>query len=204
MLFEGCDRLSLQYDNPVGEQLLDYLALLECWNGKFNLSGVRTMREMVGRHLLDSLAISPFLVGRRVLDVGTGAGLPGIPLAITNPALHITMVDSVHKKIRFVRHVVATLALGNAVAIAGRVQTLGEQSGYDMIVARAFAAVDRYLGSIEHVCGSGTRVLAMGGQLDRAVERAVPANFRILVLEEYQVPFVSGQRYVMVVEKRSL
>ncbi len=158
-LDSGLSRLGLALDRAQQEGLLGYLGLLLKWNRVYNLSAVRDPREMVGRQLLDSLAVAPYLHGDRVLDLGTGAGLPGIPLAIAEPRRRFTLIDSNGKKTRFVQQSVIELGLGNVEVVRARVEAFRPDLGFDTVTARAFASLPELLGA-EPAALSGRRAPA--------------------------------------------
>lgn len=142
------------------ERLAGFIELLVRWNRIYNLTAVRDPAEMVGRHLLDSLAVAPWLQGSRVLDVGSGAGLPGIPLALTHPALHFTLIDSNGKKTRFMNQTRAALALSNVTVVQVRVEDFQPSQAFDCLLTRAFARLDRLLALTGHLCKPDGRILA--------------------------------------------
>lgn len=153
---------------PAGREAVERLArLLEelaRWNRRINLTAVRAQADMVGAHLLDSLSAAPLIAGRRVLDVGTGGGFPGLPLAITMPEREFTLLDSNGKKISFVRHMIGDLGLQNAQAVQARVEDHAPAAAYDTVIARAFAPLPRMLELAGHlVAGSGV-LLALKGR----------------------------------------
>ena len=145
-------------------QLLSYLDLLEKWNNAYNLTAVRSRSEMLSRHLLESLAISPFISGKQVVDVGTGAGLPGIPLAIANPAVHYTLLDSNGKKSRFLLEVKRALMLSNVEIETVRVESWLPTKRFDSVVTRAFADLATTLVRVDHVLTDQGMVYAMKTQ----------------------------------------
>ena len=146
------------------KQLLMYLDLLEKWNHAYNLTAVRSRFEMLGRHLIESLAISPFISGKQVVDVGTGAGLPGIPLAIANPAVHYTLLDSNGKKSRFLLEVKRALMLSNVEIETVRVESWLPTKRFDSVVTRAFADLATTLVRVDHVLTDQGMVYAMKTQ----------------------------------------
>lgn len=160
----GVERLGLA-GAPV-DGLVDYLALLSRWNRAFNLSAVRDPLEMVPRHLLDSLATLPYLEGSRVLDVGSGAGLPGIPLALCRPDLQVTLLDTNGKKTRFLRQAVTELGLEQATVVQDRIERWSTDSFFDTVTARAFARVDRFVQGAGPRVAPGGLILAMKGRFD--------------------------------------
>ena len=145
-------------------QLLSYLDLLEKWNNAYNLTAVRSRSEMLSRHLVESLAISPFISGKQVVDVGTGAGLPGIPLAIANPAVHYTLLDSNGKKSRFLLEVKRALMLANVEIETVRVESWLPTKRFDSVVTRAFADLATTLVRVDHVLTDQGMVYAMKTQ----------------------------------------
>lgn len=145
-------------------QLLSYLGLLEKWNKAYNLTAVRSRSEMLSRHLVESLAISPFISGKQVVDVGTGAGLPGIPLAIANPAVHYTLLDSNGKKSRFLLEVKRALMLSNVEIETVRVESWLPTKRFDSVVTRAFADLATTLVRVDHVLTDQGMVYAMKTQ----------------------------------------
>lgn len=167
-LRSGADGLGLNLEAEQIDRLLGYLELLDKWGRTYNLTAIRDRRSAVDRHLLDSLAVNAFLDGDRVLDVGTGAGLPGIPLAIVNPAMTFVLLDRSSKKIRFVRQAILSLGLKNAEAVAARVEDFAPEAPFDVVLARAFASLaDIWAGAVS-LLAPGGRVLAMKGQWPEA------------------------------------
>jgi len=162
-LQRGCDELRLPLDAGQQEGLLDYLALLSKWNQTYNLTAVRDEGQMVTRHLLDSLAIVPYLSGGRFIDVGTGAGLPGVPLAIARPNQEFHLLDSNGKKTRFLFQVKTALCLDNIVVHQARVETFRIAEPFDMVLSRAFASLQDMTHSCRHLLAPGGRLLAMKG-----------------------------------------
>ena len=175
--------------------LLAYLDLLAKWNRTYNLTAVRDPDDMVARHLLDSLAVLPFVHGKNLADLGSGAGLPGIPLAIARPDLAVTLVESNGKKARFLREAIRSLPLTNVTASQARVQ---DTSGtFDTITARAFASLGDMLDWGGHLLTDDGRWLALKGHADPAELAAVPANFRILAVHPLAIPGDPGERCVI-------
>ncbi|MGD2081686.1 MAG: 16S rRNA (guanine(527)-N(7))-methyltransferase RsmG [Chromatiales bacterium] len=196
----GLRELRLGPDADQRRRLLVYLALLEKWNRVFNLSAVRDPRELVSRHLLDSLAILSHLHGGRILDAGTGAGLPGIPLAVLSPERAFTLIDSSAKKTRFVRQATLELGLANVEVVTTRIEAYHPEEGFDTITARAFAPLADILGLTRRLLRPGGRVLAMKGPGAAAevTAAALPAGrLRVLPLA---VPGAAGGRWLVVVE----
>ena len=162
-LQQGCDELKLSLGSDQQARLIDYVALLLKWNTAYNLTAVREEADMVTRHLLDSLAIAPFLAGQRVLDVGTGAGLPGVPMAILFPQREFHLLDSNGKKTRFLFQVKTALRLDNMVVHHARVQTFRVVEPFDAVLSRAFASLQDMMHGCRHLLAPEGRLLAMKG-----------------------------------------
>jgi len=192
-LREGMRGLGLTPDERQEQRLLQFLALLVKWNRAYNLTAVRDPLEMVGRHLLDSLAVLPHLTGRRCLDMGTGPGLPGIPLAIMRPETAFVLLDSNGKKIRFVRQAALELGLANVTAEQQRVETFRCDEGFDTLTARAFTDLPRMLELTAHLRRPGTRLLAMKSEKAEAELEALDAGIEARIIP-LTVPFIRGLR----------
>jgi len=202
-LSAGIRELNLDCPLDVQAQLLDYVRLLDKWNRVYNLTAVRDPAEMVTRHLLDSLTVLPYLKGERILDVGTGAGLPGIPLALlsaqTHPERRFLLLDSNSKKTRFMQQAVAELGLDNVQVVHARTEAfLPEQGqGFDTVVSRAFASVaDMLAGAGQHCAPEGV-ILAMKGA-DPALELVdLDANFVVEQVHRLVVPGLDEDRHLV-------
>lgn len=162
-LAQGLAQMEIALAAPVQEKLLDYLALMIKWNKVHNLTAVRDPEEMVTLHLLDSLAVLPHLQAERLLDVGSGAGLPGIPLAICRPEMQVTVLDSSQKKASFMRQAKAELGIGNLQVVCGRVEQHQPELRYDVIISRAFSDLNLFLNLTTHLGMAGTQWIAMKG-----------------------------------------
>jgi len=198
-LHAGLIELGLGAEPRVLEQLLDYVELLARWNGAYNLTAVRDPAEMVTRHLLDSLAVAPFVRGASLADLGTGAGLPGIPLAILAPEREHVLIDSNGKKIRFVREAVRALRLENVRVEQARVESA--RGSYDCVTARAFAALKDMLVLGGHLLGPDGVWLALKGQVDKQDVTDVPPGFHIAEVKALTVPGLAAARHVIIVER---
>jgi 16S rRNA (guanine527-N7)-methyltransferase len=184
-------------DADVGrlDVLLEELAR---WNRRYNLTAVNARADMVTHHVLDSLAVHPDLAGTRIADVGTGAGFPGLPLAVCNPQRQFTLIDSTAKKIRFVSHAARLLGLTNVTALHARVETLEADAPFDTVVARAFAPLPRMLRQVAALCGAQTRVLAMKGKRPADELAALPAGWRVISERALTIPGLAAERCVIV------
>lgn len=184
-----------EHDAARLRQLLEELSR---WNQKFNLTGLTDLESMVSHHVLDSLAVHRYLHGAAIADVGTGAGFPGLPLALVNPERRFTLIDSNGKKIRFVSHAVRTLGLMNVEPLQARVETLRPERPFDTVLARAFAALPQLLAAVAPLCGSDTRVLAMKGKWPQAELDALPPGWRVAESHTLTVPGLAEARCLIV------
>jgi 16S rRNA (guanine527-N7)-methyltransferase len=184
-----------EHDAARLRQLLEELAH---WNRQFNLTGITDLESMVSHHVLDSLAIHRYLHGTTIADAGTGAGFPGLPLALVNPERRFTLIDSNGKKIRFVSHAVRTLGLMNVEPLQIRVEALRPERPFDTVVARAFAALPELLETVAPLCGSNTRVLAMKGKWPQEEVDALPPRWRVAESHTLTVPGLAEDRCLIV------
>lgn len=194
-LERGAAVLKLDLDKRAVGLLLDYLDLLIRWNKAYNLTAVRDPAQMVTRHLLDSLAVLPFVRGGTLADLGSGAGLPGIPLAIARPEMRVTLVDSNGKKARFLREAARSLPLDHVEVQQVRVEDL--QGHFDCMTARAFASLGDMLAWGGHALASGGVWLAMKGQIATDELAQAPAGFRVEAVHKLDVPGLAAQRHVI-------
>ncbi len=194
---------ALALDAALTEPLLAYLALLDRWNKTYNLTAIRDPRAMVSLHLLDSLAMHPFVRDIATLaDLGAGAGLPGIPLAIALPALRVTLVESNGKKARFLREAVRTLQLDNARVAESRAEALAESAAFDAITARAMATLPDILAVGAHLLAPTGRLLAMKGARPDAEIAALPPGWALEAVHPLRVPGLDAERHLVVVRAR--
>lgn len=199
LLVAGLKKLGLPVE--AAPRLLAFQAELEKWNFSYNLTAIRDPAEMVTRHLLDSLAVRPLLAGR-VLDVGAGAGLPCIPIAIIAPELQLTGVDSVGKKVRFMRHAKRTLGLSNFEAIEGRVEQIPADLPYNTITSRAFASLADFFTLTRHLLAVDGQWVAMKGKLDATEQAAIPADVEIVEVRALHVPGLNEARHAVIARPR--
>ncbi|OAX53500.1 16S rRNA (guanine(527)-N(7))-methyltransferase RsmG [Xanthomonas graminis] len=181
--------------------LLAYLALLARWNRTYNLTAVRDPHEMVTRHLLDSLAMQPFVEAGALADLGTGPGLPGIPLAIARPQLRVTLVESNGKKARFLREAVRQLRLDNARVAEARAEAVDEPGAYDVLTARALDTLAGIVAVGGHLLRPGGRLLAMKGVRPDEEIAALPPGWVAQAVHRLQVPGLGADRHLVVVER---
>jgi 16S rRNA (guanine527-N7)-methyltransferase len=200
-LAAGVRALGLQLDARRLHRLLDYIDLLGKWNRAYNLTAVREPAAMIGYHLLDSLSIAPFLHGPRLIDVGSGAGLPGLPLAIAFPAQGWTLLDANGKRTRFCTQAAGELSLDNVRVVRERAGDYRPARGFDTVVSRAFAALGEFAAAAGHLLAPGGRLVAMKGRLKRSELDALPAHFRIAAVKPLRVPGLAAERHLVEVER---
>jgi 16S rRNA (guanine527-N7)-methyltransferase len=178
-------------------RLLRLLDELANWNRTYSLTAITTREAMISAHLLDSLSALPDLQGSLIADVGTGAGFPGLPLAVLEPHRQFTLIDSVAKKIRFVAHAARVLELPNVTAVHARVQSLAPAQNFDTVIARAYAALPDLLASVQGLCGPGTRVLAFKGRYPQDELDEVPRGWRLLQARKVEIPRLQAERHIL-------
>ncbi len=189
---------ALGLDDALATPLLAYLALLARWNATYNLTAIRDPREMLVKHLLDSLAMHARLDGIATLaDLGTGPGLPGIPLAIARPELQVTLVESNGKKARFLREAVRQLKLGNASVAESRIEAFDAPGRFDAITARALATLPLILELGGHLLKPDGRLLAMKGVVPADEIAALPAGWRLAAVHPLRVPGLDAERHLV-------
>jgi 16S rRNA (guanine527-N7)-methyltransferase len=186
-------------DAALAPPLLTYLTLLNRWNKTYNLTAIRDPLEMVTRHLLDSLAMQPYLEQGTLADLGTGPGLPGIPLAIARPQLQVTLVESNGKKARFMREAVRQLGLANARVAESRAEALAEPGAYDNLTARAMDTLAGIIAVGGHLLRPGGRLLAMKGVYPHDEIAQLPAGWQVEQVLPLKVPGLTGERHLVVV-----
>ena len=199
-LAAGIAALGLDLPASAEGRLLAYLALLEKWNRVHNLTAVREADKMVSHHLLDSLAVVPYFPAGRVLDVGSGGGLPGIPLAITRPDLAVTLIDSVAKKTVFLLQAKAELGLGNVSVVTGRVEAFQPETGFDTITSRAFSDLKEFVTLTRHLLVPGGRWLAMKGLYPHEEIAALPDWVKLSADHALNVPGLDATRHLIILE----
>lgn len=192
-LDDGMAALGLSVKGEVRDRLLAFVALLHKWNRAYNLTAVRDIETMVTRHLLDSLAIVPHIEGPKLLDVGSGAGLPGIVVAIARPDIALTSIDSNGKKIRFQRQAAFELGLGNVTPVHDRVEAL-EGVTFEQITSRAFAAPAEFVTLTRSLLADGGHWLAMAGRVE---DIALPDDVRLVQTWALQIPEEPAQRHLL-------
>jgi len=197
-LESGLARLGLDAPPSVINDLLTYMVLLKEWSGTYNLVAPRERDFLLTRHVLDSLSIAPWLIQGSLLDVGTGAGLPGLPLAITRPDTEVTLIDSAGKKIRFIRHVGRTLKLVNIHPLHQRVEDLAKDLTFTNITSRAFASLKEFVEAVRPRVDKTTRLLAMKGAYPDQELEELPDWINVESVEQLTVPYLHAERHVVI------
>jgi 16S rRNA (guanine527-N7)-methyltransferase len=200
-LARGAAALGLALAPTAQAKLLDYLALLQKWNRVYNLTAVRKPADMVTRHLLDSLAVAPHVSAARLLDVGSGAGLPGVPLALAHPGMRVTLLDSSQKKAAFLRQAVIELGLANVEVVCERVEAWRPGRVFETVITRAFASLAEFAAAAGHLVAPGGRLAAMKGALLRAEIVRLPQGWRVARTLALRVPGLGARRHLVLLER---
>lgn len=182
------------------QQLVAYVEMLHKWNKAYNLTSVREPNEMLVRHILDSIVVAPHLQGTRFIDVGTGPGLPGIPLSIVRPESHFTLLDSLGKRVRFLRQVQHELKLTNIEPVQSRVEDFPAEPPFDGVISRAFASLNDMVSWCHHLPGDAGRFYALKGQLPEDEIALLPAGLAVESIVELKVPHLEGERHLVIVK----
>jgi 16S rRNA (guanine527-N7)-methyltransferase len=198
-LKRGLIALGLTLDRDTQQRLLDYIALIEKWNRVYNLTAIREPEKMVSRHLLDSLAVAPHLHAKRLLDVGSGAGLPGIPLALAKPDTHVILLDSNHKKAAFLNQAVIELKLKNAEVCSERVESWQTQNRFDVIISRAFSDMGEFVRITRHLLAPGGMFAAMKGLHPYEEIDKLPPGCKVQQVLPLAIPGLEGARYLVLI-----
>ena len=200
-LANGAAEIGLSLGRGERDKLLEYLALLEKWNQVYNLTAIRDREKMVSGHLLDCLAVIPYVTGARVLDAGSGAGFPGIPIALARPEFQVVLLDSNHKKAAFLRQAVADLQLNNATVVCERVETWLANEKFDCIISRAFAEIAEFIALTGHLLAPGGVFAAMKGVHPYEEIERLPADFRVRQVHAFAVPGLGAERHLVMIER---
>ena len=200
-LHQGLTGLGLDPQSCPCEEYLQYIDLLAKWNRAYNLTGVRDKQRMLHAHVLDSLAALPYIRGNRCLDAGTGAGLPGFILALAQPDVEWTLLDSNGKKVRFLRQLLFEMKTGNVEIIHSRAEKFLSSVTYSSIISRAFGTLDVFYGAVEHLLHPGARVLAMKGKLPDNELQGVTGLKKYISVHDLQVPGIDAHRSLVILER---
>ncbi|VAW53246.1 16S rRNA (guanine(527)-N(7))-methyltransferase [hydrothermal vent metagenome] len=199
----GLKQMGLRYPVEIQQKLVHYIQLIARWNKAFNLTAIRDVEEMVSKHLLDSLVVQPYLEGSLILDIGSGAGLPGIPFAITSPDKKFVLIDSNGKKTRFLVQAKIDLKLDNVEVIQQRVEDFqpmeeGHRIYFDVITARAYANTDAILNTSAHLQNEATRILVMQGKLDEQIKND---QYQLVESHSLDVYGLDAERHLLEIKR---
>lgn len=200
-MIEALKNNDLMLDTHQIMQLKNYLLQLNHWNRAYNLTAITDPMEQVYKHIIDSLSIHDAIQGERIADIGTGAGLPGIPLAIMFPQKQFTLVDSHHKRIMFIQHVVMTLKLNNVSALHHRVETFQPFALFDVVVSRAFSSLDDFVEKTEHLLVENGELLAMKGEYPSDELRKIPADFYAAEVKKLVIHGLQAERHLVRIKR---
>jgi len=197
MLQSAAKQFGLELTDADAQRLIRLLDELDDWNQRMNLTAIRERSQQLTKHVLDSLSVQPFLSGSRVLDVGTGAGFPGLPLAIANPQRSFTLLDSTAKKLKFIEHVAQLLEIPNVTTVHTRAEDYEPDKRFDIIVSRAVGPVDRFVKWCGHLCVGGGRLLAMKGRYPTDELRSLPNGWKLAHVHRLVVPGLDEERHLV-------
>lgn len=201
LLAEGCRCLGLHLTTDQLHALAMHIEYLRKWNRRVNLTSILNLEQMIVKHVLDSLSISPYVRGVRLLDVGSGGGFPGLPLAIAHPHMQTVLLDSNQKKIEFLGHVAAQLALDNVAAAFARVEKYCPEKNVDVVTARAVGPLQKLVDQAGAFCTPGSRFLVMKGKHPKSeIRNFNHRKVRDLFVVELDVPFLNEERNLIVIE----
>jgi 16S rRNA (guanine527-N7)-methyltransferase len=199
-LEQGLTELGLHADADVRQQLLAYVNLLDKWNRVYNLTAVRDVREMITQHVLDSLAVLPHLAGATVVDVGSGGGLPGLPIAIAGPHIQVALLDSNQKKAAFLRQAVIELALKNVTVVCERSESWRPAQRFDVVISRAFADLAQFVAAAGHLCAHDGVMIAMKGTYPDEELATLSSSYRVLGVKRLRVPGLNADRHIALLQ----
>lgn len=197
MLKSGAEQLGVPLSDDAARKMLRVLDELDEWNQKMNLTAIRDRSQQLTKHLLDSLSVIQHLHGSRVIDIGTGAGFPGLPLAIALPEMHFTLLDSTAKKLKFIDHVCALAAIENVETVHSRAEAFQPKYRYDVVISRAVGAVDTFVKWAGHLCVGGGRLLAMKGRYPTDELTTLPSGWKLATVHRLSVPGLDEERHLV-------
>ena len=196
-LKSGAAQLGIALDDEATSKLVRLLDELDIWNARINLTAIRERPQQITKHLLDSLSTYSHLHGARIADVGTGAGFPGLPLAIVAPERHFTLIDSTAKKLKFIDHVVALLDLANVATVHTRAESYHPNERFDCVISRAVGPVENFVKWAGHLCAGGGRLLAMKGRYPTDELAKLPSGWKLAKVHRLSVPGLDEERHLV-------
>ena len=198
LLEEGTKKLNLALEPQQIEKLEKFVTLLQKWNKRFNLTAINAESQIISKHILDSLSALPYLRGKMIIDVGTGAGLPGLPLAISSVDKKFFLLDANAKKTNFVQQVVIELGLKNVQVVQQRLESYSPESKFDTVISRAFASGNKLLAALDHLYTEGQVLIMLGKQNSL---RDIPKRYNLLAVHPVKIPMLNACRHIAVIRK---
>ena len=196
-LVAGAAQFGISLSDEQAAQLLRLLDELDEWNQLMNLTAIRDRAQQITKHLLDSLSIQPYLRGTRIVDVGTGAGFPGLPLALVNPDRHFTLLDSTAKKLKFIDHVAQQLGMSNVHTVHTRAEDFDPKERFDVVMSRAVGPVVKFMNWSAHLCVGGGRLLAMKGRYPHEELENLPNGWKLAAVHRLTIPGLDEERHLV-------
>lgn len=200
LLRKGAEQLHISLDEAQVDALLRFVNLLQKWNKAYNLSAIKTTREIITKHILDSLSIAPYIQGKRVVDVGSGAGLPGVPLACTCKDKEFLLLDTKAKKTRFIQQAIIEIELKNVQVVQQNVVQYTPLQEFDTVISRAFTNGTKLLEMVDHLLLQGQVIIMLGKQMQL---QRLPENYTLAGVYAVHVPMLQASRHIVVVEKNT-
>jgi 16S rRNA (guanine527-N7)-methyltransferase len=204
LLAAGAAELGIAMTEAQASALLQLIDALRAGNAQFNLTAIRDRPGMLRKHLLDSLSLQAFLRGERIADIGTGAGFPGMPLAILNPTRHFALIEATGKKARFVVQTAALIGLQNVDIVNQRAESYRPPTPFDTVIARALSSLEGFIAFAGHLCAADGRLLAMKGKRPDEEISAMPRGFRVLAVHRLRVPGLTDERHLVEIVRTRL
>lgn len=199
LLQSGVKQLHISINATQLDALLRFVELLQKWNKTYNLTAVEEAEEIINKHILDSLTVAAYLKGKRIIDVGSGAGLPGIPLAIAHKDKEFLLLDANAKKTRFIQQAIIEVGLKNAQVVQQRVEQFAPAHEFDTVVSRAFAASERLIESIDHFVTQGQVIVMLG---KRTQLQHLPQSYTLIGIYAVNIPNLNANRHIAILEKK--
>ncbi len=198
------DEAGISVTDHQKNQLVAYVDMLNKWNKAYNLTSVRDPNEMLVRHILDSIVVAPHLEGARFIDVGTGPGLPGIPLSIVRPECQFTLLDSLGKRVRFLKQVQHELKLENITPVQSRVEEFPAEPPFDGVISRAFASLNDMVSWCHHLPGEQGRFYALKGVMPEEEIALLPSKYAVEKSVKLKVPQLTGERHLVIIKPNNI
>jgi 16S rRNA (guanine527-N7)-methyltransferase len=201
LLSEKLSEADINIPSPAQNKIVDFLLLLIKWNQTYNLTSIRYPEKMITHHILDSLSIAKLLQGDEILDVGTGGGFPGIPLALTEPSRNFVLIDSNGKKIRFLLYVIQQLQISNVLLVQERVERFKSSRQFTTIISRAFSSIKDFIEQTQHLCDKNCKFLAMKGEYPLAELADLPNGFSVKAIDVIEVKGLEAKRHAVTLQR---